>query len=112
MELLVGGAMSRSDRRSLAYHRAVLDKLRADPERCLSRARANLEHMAGLHPHARCLFDRWRRWLELSLPELAEHVLDPGEVGCDMRQVSPFAGLLTAGERARILKRFRDEEAA
>lgn len=102
--------LTRSDRRSLAYHRAVLGKLRSDPERSLARANAHLDKLAALHPHASRLLDRWREWLALPLEELARRALDPGEVGCDMRQVSPFAGQLSAAERAAVIRGFRMTE--
>ena len=104
--------LTRTDRRSLACHRAVVEKLLADPERCLAKARTNLAFMAGLHPYAHRIFERRSRWLDLSPEDLASQVLDPGEVDCDVRQVSPFAGLLSAAERARILRRFREAESA
>lgn len=102
--------LTRSDRRSLAYHRAVFRKLRGDPGRSLARANAHLDKLAAMHPQASKLLDRWRTWLSLPLEELARRALDPGEVGCDMRQVSPFAGQLSAAERAAVIRRFRMAE--
>lgn len=104
--------LTREDRRSLAYHAALVAKLRADPKGVLARAKHNLDFMAKKHVHARLLFDRWRTWLSLPTNELAVNCLDRSLIARDMRQVSPFAGVLSAQERLEILKRFREEERA
>jgi hypothetical protein len=54
---------------------------------------------------------RWRCWLGLPVAELISRMLDPGLDARDMRQVSPFAGVLTAQERALVLRNFRRESA-
>lgn len=101
--------MTREDRRSLAYHSAVAGILKQDPSFALARAKASLEKAEELHPDARNLWHRWRRWLRLPIHELVANLLDPGMEARDMRQVSPFAGILGASERARILREFRSE---
>ena len=50
-----------------------------------------------------------RPWLGLSTEDLTSRMLDPGILAREMRQVSPFAGLLEPQDRVRILKRFRKE---
>ena len=104
--------LARADRRSLAYHELIVAKLREDPEVVRARARANLERLKHQHPHARELLERWVSWLDLPLAELASAMLQQGELGCAMRQVSPFSGLLTAAERTLVIKRFRAKESA
>lgn len=64
------------------------------------------------HPEAKPLFDRWRVWLDLPAEELISRMLDPGMTTREMRQVSPFAGLLGPKDRVQILKRFRKEYGA
>lgn len=104
--------MSREDRRSLAWHRAVVRHLEEHPERTLSLARRNLERWSASGSGGQALRERWTRWLELPPPDLVVLVLDPGAVGREMRQVSPFAGALSAAERARVIRAFRRDEAA
>jgi transcriptional regulator with XRE-family HTH domain len=103
--------MTREDRRSLAFHRAIADRLREEPERVLDCARRQLRLLARSHPHAARMLRRWRCWLGLPVAELISRMLDPGLDARDMRQVSPFAGVLTAQERALVLRNFRRESA-
>ncbi len=103
--------LARADRRILAYHESIVTKLRDDPEAVRTRARANLERLKHEHPHARELLEQWSVWLDLPLEDLSSEVLHKGELGCAMRQVSPFSGLLSAAERTLVIKRFRAKEA-
>jgi transcriptional regulator with XRE-family HTH domain len=102
--------LKREDLRSLAYHRAVARKIRIEPAPALARARRNLENLWQKHPDARGLLALWRLWLELPLDELIRHLEDTSVLARDMRQVTPFAGLLGARERLEILKQLRKQE--
>lgn len=112
MEIVVSfvSRMSREDRRSLAFHRAIAALVERDAEPAISRAVQNLARLSELHPHAVALLDRWREWLELPPGQLVAKMLDPGLEAREMRQVSPFSGMLSAQTRAGILRRFRREE--
>lgn len=111
LELSVGFVppLSREDKRSLAYHQAVVRSLRNDPDFAISKAMKVLITMRKKNPAAKMLLDRWYQWLKLPLEELISNILDLGVFARDMRQVTPFAGLLSPGERVRILKKFRLE---
>ncbi len=111
LELVVTYAprLTREDRRSLSYHRAIANILRKDHVASIERAKRTLEKMTKGHPEAKLLFKRWRDWLNLPIEELIFYFLDPGMTARDMRQVSPLAGLLEPTERVRILKQFRRE---
>lgn len=99
--------MTREDQRSLAYHRAVAEKIRNNPAAVIAQAKRILKKIRAQHPGTRPLCDCWQTWLELPLEELLAHILDPGILARDMRQVTPFAGVLTPKERVRVLKQFR-----
>ncbi len=99
--------LTREDRRSLAYHEAVAKIVRRDPVRSIARAKQNLLKMRQNRAGAKTLFDRWQTWLDLPVEDLISRIQDHGLEARDMRQVSPFAGLLSAQERAAILQRFR-----
>ena len=103
---------TRVERRSLAYHRAVADSLEHNPEEIVHRARNHLGRLRTLHPHAADLINRWRAWLELPPDILIKQFTDTGELAHNMRQVSPFAGVLSAEQRKMILARLRQDEAA
>lgn len=90
-----------AEERSIALHRAVAERLRADA-RVLDAAR---ERVAGwlatgsVHElHAR----RWRAVLDLPLDELCAFLVDGGELARELRQSTPFAGVVDARTRWRI----------
>lgn len=111
LELMVSylPALTREDRRSLAYHHAIAKLLRQNPEPAIQRARQMVARTIKVHPDAAALLNRWSDWLNLPVDMLIACMLDPGMDTRDMRQVTPFAGLLSARERMHILKRFRKE---
>lgn len=113
LELVVRATptMTREDRRSIAWHRAVARHLEERPKETLALARRNLERWRASGSSGRALLERWSLWLGLPVPDLVVLLLDTGPVAREMRQVSPFAGVLGAPERARVLRRFRQEEA-
>jgi len=100
--------MTRSDKRSLAYHQMIVERLRRDPAATTTKARKNLELMSKTHPGARDLFDLWDRWLSLSTNDLIGCCLDSSLLARDMRQVTPFAGVLTPKERVKVIKELRE----
>lgn len=104
-------AMTREDRRSLALHRAIADRLIEEPRRVLDRAHRNLTLMWDRSPHARGLLDEWREILSRPTDEIVEAMLDPGLRGRDLRQVTPFAGVLNAPERTGVYREFARQEA-
>ena len=101
--------MTREDKRSLAYHRAIVENIRKDPVPILRRAIQNVDKLARIHPGAQTLFDLWKEWLRLPHDILASRILDPFPEAREMRQVSPFSGVLGPKQRARILRQFRKE---
>jgi transcriptional regulator with XRE-family HTH domain len=102
--------MSREDRRSLALHERIAERLRAAPDQTLARARANLRRMRGLHPAAAELFDEWERLLHGSRDALEDALANPGLRYRDLRHVTPFAGVLSAATRAAVYREFRRDE--
>ena len=105
-------AMTREDRRSLVLHRAIADRLIKDPHEVLEHAQRNLSLMTGRHPHAHSLFNEWRNILSRPVDEIVEAVLDPGLHGRDLRKVTPFAGVLSADERAKVYRDFNRRDVA
>lgn len=90
-----------AEERSIALHRKVAEKLRDDPA-LLDRARARTEEWrAGGLVHGYYL-EAWERWLALPVDALCRALVDPGERARALRQVSPFAGALSARERWAI----------
>ena len=103
--------LTREDRRSLALHERIAVRLRAAPAETLARAEANLLRMRALHPGASELLDEWERVLHGSLDTLEDALVNPGLPYRDLRHVTPFAGVLSASERAAVYREFRRDEA-
>jgi transcriptional regulator with XRE-family HTH domain len=105
-------AMSREDRRSLSLHELIAQKLAQDPDATLRQARTTLDLMLENHPGAAPLLNRWDEILRRPVPEITDILLDPKPMGRELRQVTPFAGVLSAKERAQAYKHFAESERA
>lgn len=101
--------LTRDQRRSLWLHRAIAGRIVEDPERRLETARRNLTVMMAAHPRGRAAA-QLRAWQQL-LAGPIEAVLDvlnsPGSDAADLRQNTPFGGVLMDTERDRVLAAFR-----
>jgi hypothetical protein len=86
------------DRRSLALHQAIADKLREHPD-LLAVARDNLDRWSKTQQRSRPYFEAWRELLGLPLEELLNAVVEDSERMTALRQSSPFAGILEPKER-------------
>jgi hypothetical protein len=95
------------DEFALAYHRAVAERLRADPEAVLERARRNLNRWAegdAFGPGERASLEEWRGILgEANVDRLIEIMTDLSDEGQRLRSSSPFVGALSPEERLEIL---------
>lgn len=105
-------SLTREDRRSLALHGAIASQLRETPDAVLARARKSLARMRALHPGARPLLDEWRVLLRRPLDALIPVLSDPSPWACELRHVTPFTGVLSATERARVYREFAQSEGA
>jgi transcriptional regulator with XRE-family HTH domain len=103
--------LTREDRRSLGLHRAIARQLRQNPDAVLAQARHCLATMMARQEGLSLPLREWSvlldRPVEALLPLLAD--LDPW--ARELRHVTPFAGVLTAAERAEVYRRFADDEA-
>ena len=99
--------LTREAERSLWLNQVVAAKIVQDPDRAFAIALRNLAAMeadaSGVNPW----LERWRIILRRG-PDAAVGVLvsrDPEAI--EMRQNTPFAGVIDARERARVLDAFR-----
>ncbi len=104
--------LTREDRRSLLLHRSVARRLRSDREGVVKIARHNIELMWERQPGARPLLAEWKQILQRATPDIVAVLTDAGVHARDLRQVTPFAGVLTAAERVEVYNAFRRHEAA
>jgi hypothetical protein len=105
-------AMTREDRRSLALHRAIADRLIAHPTKTLRHAQRNLASMRTRNPQAADLFNEWDDILSRPVEAIIAAMLDPSLRARDLRKVTPFAGVLEPHERTRAYREFARRDAA
>src|ERR1017187_3643387 len=95
----------RIDQRSLALHRAIAAKLRANPA-LLEIARENLDKWTLMESRSQPYWDAWREILSRPLPEILDLLGQESERMTALRQATPFAGVLEPAERWAIYERF------
>jgi transcriptional regulator with XRE-family HTH domain len=98
-------ARARRERRSLALAAATAAAVEQDRERAVQLAQSNLDRMdTVVHgTAARALLDEWRDTIARGVPAVRAALLELGDHGHDLRQMTPFAGLLSDGERAAAM---------
>jgi hypothetical protein len=89
-----------AEERSLAYHRVIAERLLRDP-RILAAARRTVERWLqdSPPPHYAAA---WRAVLAGDAASVAAFITDPGERARELRQSTPFAGVLSPQERWAI----------
>jgi len=96
--------LTREDHRSLALHRAIARRLARDPERVLMQARRTLGRMKAAAPTPAPLLREWGVLLDRPVDALLPVLTDPRPWARELRHVTPFAGVLSAGERAEAYR--------
>jgi hypothetical protein len=95
-----------AEARSLAMHAAIARKIGRDPT-LLDVPRRNLERWRARWSHRPPRWwQEWRHLLNQPWAQIAALITEPSENAARLRQSSPFAGVLTDTERARIYEAF------
>lgn len=102
--------MTREDRRSLALHRRIAERLSDDPSAVLRRARRTLIRMQSVAGPGTQLLREWSLLLDRPLPALLEVLEDPSPWARELRHVTPFAGVLSPAERAEVILAFAQQD--
>jgi len=101
--------LTRDQERSLWLHRAVLAELVENPEDVLTRVGENLQRLRSQHPGrgmtARWL-DQWQEVLDAGVDAVADALTSQGPAALELRQNSPFAGVISEEVRSRVLASF------
>ncbi|MFM0140587.1 hypothetical protein [Caballeronia grimmiae] len=96
------------DRRSLEMHRLIAAKIRANPA-LLARASNNIERwhsMSKRGPHHHLV--EWAALIEQGMDVVLAFATEDSEHATELRQSSPFAGILTQTERLEFLRQWRE----
>ena len=110
IEPLVRRPLDRNQEQSLWLHRVVVGRLAMDPEATLAKARRNITTMRQAHHQSSAEFwvEQWARLLEGPLDTLSDMLTASSSRALELRQNSPFAGILSEEERQATLKAFRE----
>jgi excisionase family DNA binding protein len=96
--------LTRDQRRSLWLAFAVAGRIVVDPQGVRSLALRNLETMRkAARGQARSWLDEWERLLAAPIEDLLAALTSRSPSGRDLRQNSPFAGVLSGAERDQVL---------
>jgi transcriptional regulator with XRE-family HTH domain len=103
-ELLVSPVLTYEEQRSLAISTAVAGRLLDDPTKVIAQARVNLSRMRKGASHEHRWLDVWDSTLGLGPSVVAKLLMSRDSFARDLRQSSPFAGVLTEAERAQAIR--------
>lgn len=109
VQRLLGRTMTREQERSLWLHRALVTNLLLDPDGSVGIARDNLDRWTTDHRAngmSATYLARWREVLDGGFDQVVDMVLSPSPESIELRQNSPFAGVLPDDVRVAVLKSF------
>jgi hypothetical protein len=118
IEAVLRPELTRDQLKALWLHRAVAGRLVSDPDGVLSKAQVNLDRLRRVHPHgmAAVWLDRWQATLDDGTEAVLDALTSRAPLAIELRQNSPFAGVLPEPERRAVLAafgaRWRNEHAA
>lgn len=105
-------SLNRDQRQSLWLHAAVAGRVAVDPSGTIGRARSNLERLRNVHPTGMSAHwgSMWQSVLDEGPDRVLETLTSPTPLSVELRQNSPFAGVLNDAERLSVLAAFRASE--
>lgn len=97
----------RENRVTFELHRAVAEHLEQNPSEVISKGMENIARMRSQNrdPLSRDWVDRWENILRSDVGLLKEFLLEISHDAEDMRQMSPFLGVLSNDERVLAIKK-------
>ena len=104
---MVGVTHQLAEERSFALHREVARRLRERPE-LLDAARERVRSWLESGCVSRYWAEAWNDVLEGTLDDVIAVITDSSQRPRDLRQSSPFAGVLDPRKRWEILRRYRE----
>jgi excisionase family DNA binding protein len=106
---LIDRSLRRDQEQSRWLHGAIAGHLVAEPDLVLRQARENLDRFSNLHAGTMAgrWLDRWRVTLDSGLDHVLGVLVSEAPEAAELRQNSPFTGILPEEERRRVLDSFR-----
>jgi hypothetical protein len=96
-----------AEERSVAYHRAIAERLRRKPE-ILDDARRRVQGWLAAGEGGPFYARKWAEILAGDVSSIAAFLIERSEMADELRQSSPFAGALKPQERWKIWRETRD----
>ena len=93
-----------TEEKALLFHRALIDLVREHPN-LIKRSMAELAQCRTRSPGQMSAWDRWQALLEMSIDDMAEHVLADTPDGGLLRANSPLSRILNRAERNAVWQR-------
>jgi len=110
VERFSGRSLTRDQERSWWLHQAVAGRLVADPDGVLGIARRRLGEMRSRHGGVVISsFDLWAKFIDDGPVRVLEALTSREPWAVELRQNSPFAGVLSSGSRQAVLDAFRKQ---
>ena len=108
VEALAKPTLTRDQERSLWLHRVVAGRLTMEPDGTLAKARANLDTLRRAHQGnvAQRWIEQWQILLDGPIDSLLDILTSPTGRAIELRQNSPFTGVLSEQERQMTLSSF------
>jgi excisionase family DNA binding protein len=109
LDRFTGRLLTRDQERSLWLHQAVGGRLVEDPDNVLARAAANLGRLRSVHPRGVVAesLGEWEKVIAAGPSRVLEALTSREPWAVELRQNSPFAGVLAAERRESVLAAFR-----
>jgi hypothetical protein len=96
-----------AEARSVAYHRAIAERLGREPE-ILVDARRRVQSWLASGDGAPFYARKWAEVLARDAASIAAFLVERSELADELRQSSPFAGALAPQERWKIWRQTRE----
>lgn len=96
--------------KSLRLHQALIGDLLTDPEMVIDKARKNIARWLQQQRSDGMIAEylpEWQMILDSGLDRIVEVLTATDEKSCELRENSPFAGVLSQERRAKVLKTLR-----
>lgn len=109
-ELTAPRSLTLEQRRQLWMHQAMLTHLLTQPEEVMDLARKNIERWESMHRTDGKTVEYLHAWVKVldeGLGATVEMITSTRPRACELRQNSPFAGVLSQEERREALRSFR-----
>lgn len=108
---LLSPSLTREQEKSLWLHRALMTPLMTSPQEVIDRAFENITRWKSEHRSdgmtVRYLSD-WEQILRQGLDAVMETIVSPRPEACELRQNTPFVGVLDSTTREQVLRAFKE----